>query len=91
MSSAQVDFVTASGNYVSLNSGGREHLIRMTMGEMERRLDPAVFARVHRSRIVNLDRVAEVRPLPSGDYDILLTTGATVRMSRRYRSRILGT
>ena len=90
VSSAKIDFVSSSGNYVSLHAGGREHLIRMTMGDMERKLDPSVFARVHRSRIVNLDRVSEVRPLPSGDFDIVLTTGATVRMSRRYRERVLG-
>ena len=89
--STTIGFVTSSGNYVTLHAGGREHLLRMTMVEMERRLDPSVFARVHRSTIVNLNRVVEVRPLPSGDYEVVLTTGTILRMSRRYRERVLGT
>ncbi|MEM7415628.1 MAG: LytTR family DNA-binding domain-containing protein [Gemmatimonadota bacterium] len=84
-----IDFVEAAGNYVSLNTGDRSHLIRSPLTAFERRLDPGVFARVHRSAIVNLDRVAEVRPLASGDFTIVMQSGATVRMSRRFRERIL--
>lgn len=84
-----IDFVEAAGNYVALNAGGRSHLIRSPLTAFERRLDPAVFARVHRSAIVNLNRVAEVRPLASGDFTIVMQSGETVRMSRRFRERIL--
>jgi two-component system LytT family response regulator len=65
-------------------------LLRMTLSEMERRLDPAVFTRIHRSTIVNTSRVKEIRPDAHGDYDVVLTDGRTLRMSRSFRERLLG-
>ena len=85
---AEVDWIGAEGNYAELHAGGRTHLIRETMGALEARLDPAVFLRVHRSAIVNLDRVRELRPSAGGDYRVTLADGAELRLSRGYRARL---
>lgn len=85
---AEVDWIGAEGNYAELHAGGRSYLIRETMGALEARLDPGVFLRVHRSAIVNLDRVRELRPCPGGDYRLLLSDGTELRLSRGYRARL---
>lgn len=84
-----LEAVQAAGNYVELIAGGRTHLLRLTMSEMERKLDPARFVRVHRSTIVNADRIREILPDPHGDGDIVMESGAVHRLSRAYRERLL--
>lgn len=84
----EVDFIRASGNYAVVVAGGREHLVRTSMLRLERDLDPARFCRIHRSTIVNLDRVRELRPESSGDCVVVMKDDQRVRMSRRYRSRL---
>ena len=81
-----VHSIEASGNYVRLHDGEREHLHRISLSEMERRLDPDHFVRVHRSTIVNAHRVREVRTLDQGRHSIVLDDGRTVRVARRNRS-----
>ena len=81
---ADVDWLEAADNYVRIHAGGQRHAIRETMKHLEEWL-PRRFLRVHRSAIVNLDRIAELRPLPSGDCTLVLVTGATLTMSRGYR------
>jgi two-component system LytT family response regulator len=83
-----IDWVEAYGNYVRLHVGKGVHLIRETLGNIERQLDPARFARVHRSSIVNLDRVARMDLWGAGDYVVLLKDGTKLKLSRWYRSRI---
>ena len=83
-----VDWIEAYGNYVRLHVGKGVHLIRETLGNMERKLDPNRFARVHRSSIVNLDRVARMDLWGAGDYIVLLKDGTRLKLSRWYRSRI---
>jgi len=85
-----VDWAEASANYVRLHVGPRTYQMRMTMADLERQLDPAQFTRIHRSAIVNLDRVREIRPEWHGEYEVALVTGATLRLSRGYRDRLLG-
>jgi two-component system LytT family response regulator len=85
-----VDWAEASANYVRLHVGPRRYQMRMTMSDLERQLDPAQFTRIHRSAIVNLDRVREIRPEWHGEYEVALVTGATLRLSRGYRDRLLG-
>lgn len=80
-----IDWIEATGNYVTLHVGERRYLLRATMSSMERRLQEVGFARVHRSAIVNLDRVREIRPFDTGDARAELHSGATVPVSRRYR------
>jgi len=80
-----IDWVEAADYYATLHAAGASHLLRETMAELERRLDPERFVRVHRSAIVNLDRVREVRPLFRGDAVLVLAGGAEVRLSRARR------
>ena len=87
---ADVDWAEASANYVRLHVGPKTYQMRTTMSELERQLDPAQFTRIHRSAIVNLDRVREIRPEWHGEYEVALVTGATLRLSRGYRDRLLG-
>lgn len=80
-----VAWLEAADNYVRLHVPGRKHLIRDTIKHLESRLDPKRFARIHRSIIVNVGEVQEIRPLPSGDGDVVLRGGTEVRLSRSYR------
>src|SRR5215212_733939 len=85
---AEIDWVEAYGNYARLHVGPRAHLIRETMNNLERALDPARFARIHRSTIVNLDRIKEMQPWFSGEYVVLLADGTKLKLSRWYRERL---
>jgi two-component system LytT family response regulator len=85
---AEIDWVDASGNYVSLHVGRERHLLRETMAGMEERLDPERFVRISRSVIVNLDRVKEIQPLFNGSYAFVLTDGTRLESSRRYRQKL---
>jgi two-component system LytT family response regulator len=86
---ADIDWVEAEGNYVRLHTGKKGYLIREKIGLLEERLDPDRFLRVHRSAIVQLDRVAELHPMAAGDGILVLRDGAQVRLSRGYRRRLL--
>ncbi|HEU4880490.1 MAG TPA: LytTR family DNA-binding domain-containing protein [Gemmatimonadaceae bacterium] len=85
---AEIDWVEAYGNYVRVHVGSTAHLLRETMSSMERMLPQDRFARIHRSTIVNLDRVVEMKQWMSGDYNVLLTTGVRVKLSRSYRESL---
>ena len=82
---SQIDWIEAADYYICLHCGGASHLLRDTMDEIERRLDPQQFFRVHRSAIVNLARVREMHPLFRGDCELTLADGAKVRLSRNRR------
>ncbi|HEX7191988.1 MAG TPA: LytTR family DNA-binding domain-containing protein [Thermoanaerobaculia bacterium] len=81
----QIDWVEAADYYVSLHEGKQTHLLRQTMDEIESQLDGQKFFRVHRSAIVNLDRVREVHPLFRGDCALVLADGTRLRLSRSRR------
>jgi two-component system LytT family response regulator len=83
-----VDWIESASNYARLHAGGRAHLVRETMKALEERLDPARFVRVHRSAIVNLDRVASVAAATHGELVITMRDGATVPASRTYAERL---
>ncbi|MEM6326335.1 MAG: LytTR family DNA-binding domain-containing protein [Bacteroidota bacterium] len=85
---ADVDWVQADGNYVRVHAGGQRHLIRETLTAVAARFDPQQFVRVHRSALVNLDRVAALHPASHGDYTVHLRDGTLVPMSRTYRDRL---
>jgi two-component system LytT family response regulator len=87
---AEVDWIEAAANYVRLHARGRVFVLRGTMAALETRLDPRQFARIHRSTIVNVDRVREIRPEWHGDFDVVLADGKTLRLSRSYRGALLG-
>ncbi len=84
----EVDWFEADGNYVRLHVGREQHLVRMTMQKLEQRLDARRFVRVHRSYVVPLDRVRELVQLGSGEYELRLTTEATLPVMRTYRDRL---
>jgi len=73
---------------VNLRVRGRDYPLRTTMAAIEPRLDPSRFARVHRSYMVNLDCIAEIEPLDTGDARVVMRDGATVPCSRRYRAAL---
>ncbi|MDX1395177.1 MAG: LytTR family DNA-binding domain-containing protein [Gemmatimonadota bacterium] len=83
-----VDWLEAARNYVRVHTGGDAHLVRSSLTELETRLDPEVFVRVHRSAIVNLDAVDRFEPLSHGDWRVVLRGGGELRLSRRYRERL---
>jgi two-component system, LytTR family, response regulator len=80
-----IEWIEAQGDYVKLHIGKESHLLRETMAAAAERLDPNRFVRIHRSRIVNLDHVREIRPLWGGDYSVLMRDGTELTMSRTYR------
>lgn len=84
----EIDWVEAAGNYLRLHVGKEEHLLRETMGGLEGRLDPQKFLRIHRSTIVNLDRVKEMQPSFHGDYQVRLNDGTRLTLSRGYRDKL---
>jgi hypothetical protein len=90
INAGDIDWIEASGNYANLHHRDGIFPVRASMGELERRLDSERFARVHRSHIVNLDRVKEILPTASGDYRIHLIDGQEIRFSRRYRAQLKG-
>ena len=85
---SDVDWVGADGDYVRIHANGKSHLVRDTMAAMEQRLDPATFVRIHRSSIVNVSRIRELRPYSSREYAVILRDGTRLRLSRRYRDRL---
>lgn len=85
---ARIDWIEAEGNHVRLHVGRASHLLRGTLTALEERLDPARFIRIHRSRIVNADRIREIHPWSHGDQLVILDDGTELMMSRRYRDRL---
>src|SRR5262249_54017012 len=77
----EIDWIEADAYYARLHVRGRSYLLRERMHRLETRLDPALFARVHRSAIVNLNRVSEIAHDGQGEHVVVLTTGARVRTS----------
>ena len=82
-----IDWIEAAGDYVRLHAGGRAHLMRATLHDVEERLDPRSFLRIHRSTIVRLDRIGRLIPRARGDYGVVLRDGTELRLSRTYRDR----
>lgn len=85
----EVDWIEAAGNYVNLHVGRENHLLRETMNNIENRLDPDRFLRIHRSAIVNIDFIKELSPLFNGDYKVVLNDDRELTLSRKYHDRLL--
>ncbi len=83
-----VDWFEASGNYVALHVGRESHLLRTTMSVLEPKLDPEQFVRIHRSTIVNLDRVNELLPWFRGEQTLVLNGGTRLTVGRAFRERL---
>jgi two-component system LytT family response regulator len=86
---SDVEYFQADGNYIAIHAKGEAHRIRMAIGSLVDQLDPAMFVRIHRSTIVNLDRVREVQPWFGGDYIAIMQSGVKLRVSRARASSLL--
>ncbi len=87
----EINWIEATGNYARLHTAAGLYLIRSSMAKLEDRLDPNQFLRVHRSTIVNLDRVKEIQPWFKGESVVILHDGTSLSLSRKYRERLLTT
>jgi len=83
-----LDWIEAEGNYLRLHSNGVSHLLRGNMNEMEAKLDPSKFMRIHRSTIVNLERIKEVQPWFKGSHLVVMTNGQQLRLSRYQKEKL---
>jgi two-component system, LytTR family, response regulator len=83
-----LDWVEAEGNYLRLHSNGVSHLVRGNMNDMERKLDPARFMRIHRSTIVNLQRIREVQPWFHGHHRVVMNNGQELKLSRYQKDKL---
>jgi len=84
----EIDWVDAAGDYMCVHAKGITHIMRVTMKELEGQLDPTIFQRIHRSTIVNLERVTKVSSHMNGEFYLSLSCGATLKMSRSYKDRV---
>lgn len=91
LKTGEVDWIEAEGNYVRLHVKNESYLIRATIGGLESQLDPQEFARIHRSQIVNMDRIRELRPWWHGEYHVVLKDGTQLTLSRNYREALHST
>jgi len=83
-----IDYIEVAGHYVELYTGATTHLVRETIGSMEARLDSSRFVRIHRSVVVNIDRIRELRPAFHREFVVVLHTGHELRCSRTYADRL---
>jgi two-component system LytT family response regulator len=84
----EIDWIQAEGNYVSVHTGKKSHLLRETISSLENQLDPKKFLRIHRSAIVRIDSIKELQPWFHGEYHIVLHDGTQLTLSRNYRDRL---
>jgi two-component system, LytTR family, response regulator len=85
---SEIEWIEAADYYACLHVASRTHLLRRSMSDLEQELDPKVFSRIHRSTIVNLDRVRSLQLTEDGEYEVLLESGVSLRLSQRYRKQL---
>jgi two-component system LytT family response regulator len=83
-----VDWIAADDYYIKLHVSGKSHLLRLSMNELEEKLDPNRFLRIHRSTIINFERVKELQQHPNGEYVVILKNGTELKLSRSRRERL---
>jgi two-component system LytT family response regulator len=84
----EIDWIEAADNYVCLHCGGQTHVLRETMTEVEARLASARFVRIHRSAIVNIERIKELQPWFRGDYRVILHDGTKLTLTKNHRENL---
>src|ERR1051325_6224736 len=84
----EIDWVEAAGNYVKIHTKSEAHLLRESMKNMEAKLDPKIFVRIHRSAIVNIDRIKELEPWFHGEYIVIMRDGTRLTASRVFSDRL---
>lgn len=85
---SEIDWIEAADNYVCLHCGAQTHVLRETMNAVEASLPEAMFVRVHRSAIVNIDRIQELQPWFRGDYQVVLRNGTKLRLTKHHREKL---
>jgi two-component system LytT family response regulator len=85
-----INWIEADDKYIRFHTSEKKYLIRQTLNAVEAELDPHIFARIHRSYIVNLTRISELHPMFNGEYVLILKDGAKLTLSRNYRDRFFG-
>src|SRR5262249_52020762 len=85
---AEIDWIEAADYYSCLHVGSKSHLLRRSLIELDRELDGSAFCRIHRSAIVNLDRICDLKVNADGEYEVCLSTGTRLPLSRRYRRQL---
>ena len=85
---ADVDWVKAEGDYVSLYVGSKPWLVRETLSSIESRFANCGFVRIHRSTLVNVERIRELRPLEKGEFQVVLHDGDALKLSRNFRAAL---
>ena len=88
LAASAIDWVESAGNYLCIRAGEQTHVIREPLVQLQRRLDPRRFVRIHRSRIVNVARIARLEPLHNGDHRVVLHDGTELGLSRTYRDAL---
>ena len=83
-----IDWIDAAGDYMCVHANGDTHIMRTTMKDLEAKLDPTIFQRVHRSTIVNLERVDKVSSHINGEFHLTLSCGSSLKMSRSYKDKV---
>jgi len=86
----EIDWIGSKGNYVEIHSGKFSHLLREIISRLEIQLDPAKFIRIHRTTIVNVDRIRELQPFFHGGYRVIMNDGTQLTLSRRFRDKVRG-
>lgn len=84
----EVDWISGEGNYARLHTGGKTHLVRETLTSVEARLDPRQFVRIHRSAIINVERIAALQPRTHGEYLVTMTDGSCLTSSRTHGGKL---
>jgi len=84
----EIDWIGAAGNYLEIHAGKQTHFLRETMNGMESRLDPQRFLRIHRSTLVQVERVRELQSTFHGDYEVLLRDGTRLTLTRNYKEKL---
>ena len=85
----EIDWISAAGHYLELHTGDETHLIREKLSVIETKLDPQMFMRIHRSTIVNLDRIKSLHPMFNGDQLVILKNGSELNLSRNYYDKLM--
>lgn len=84
----EVDWIQADDKYAHLHTGGKTHLVRQTLGALEAQLDPQKFVRIHRSAIVNIERIKELHPMFTGEHMVVLENDTKLTLSRSYKNKL---
>ena len=88
LSVRDLDWIEAEGDYVRLHAGKANHLLRETMKRLEAQLDPTRFVRIHRSHIINVERIRELQPYFRGEYVVVLHDGTNLKLARSYKPHL---